>query len=329
MRVMLLDARRHENAASGYGQLAAGIKAELERRRVEVELDTQGSADVGLYVCPPYSILDRAFDFPVAIFTMHELEELPDGKRDWPERLNRLDLVITPTSWNRGIWMRCGVTTRIEVAPLGIDPTLYRPRWSTTCRFLTVHNALGSASSRENWRDTLTAYMGAFAASDDVELVVKTWAWQEDRFAQALEEVRSGCGHEPGGGPAVTVVDERLAPEAMRELYLSSWLFVKNANREGWSLPCTEAVACDVRVACTEIQPMLSHLPADTSWFAPGDVDELRVLMRQERRRHAAQLARAHRYTWRTTGSWVYRHLVQLVDERRADRGVRQRPQTT
>lgn len=313
MRVMLLDDKRHENAESGYGQLAAGIKSEFERRGTEIELDARREADVALYVCPPYSILDRTFSFPAAIFTMHEVDHLPEGKKDWPERLNTTDLVITPTSWNRAVWKRLGVTTPIEIAPLGIDETAFFPRWAPTCRFLTVHNGLGSDSSRENWRDTLEAYMAAFSAKDDVELVVKTWSWHEPPFRRALAEVCAKHGHDAQTGPPVTVIDERLSAADMRELYMSAWLFIKNANREGWSLPCSEAVACDLRVASTEIQPMLSHLPPDTVWFTPGDAAELRFLMRQERRQHAARLARAHKHTWRNTGAWVHRYLTELV----------------
>ena len=62
----------------------------------------------------------------------------------------------------------------------------------------------------------------------------------------------------------------------MRDLYLSAWLFVKNANREGWGLPATEAVACGIRVAASEIQPLRSHLPAGTRWFRLGDTAESR-----------------------------------------------------
>ena len=313
MRVLLLDGGRHEKAESGYGQLAAGIKWEFERRGTGVELDVRRDADVGLYVSPPYSILERTFPFPVAIFTMHELDHLPEGKKDWPDRLNSLDLVITPTSWNRSVWKNLGVTTRIEVVPLGVDQSAFYPRWTSTCRFLTVHSGLGSGSCRENWRDTLEAYTSAFSAQDDVELVIKTWSWHEEPFRRALEEVRAASGDDADTGPRVTVIDERLGATALRDLYLSAWLFVKNANREGWSLPCTEAVACGLRVASTEIQPMLSHLPADTQWFTPGDVSELCYLLRQERRRHAVELKRAHRYTWRNTGAWVHRHLTELV----------------
>ena len=77
--------------------------------------------ELALFICPPGKI---KFGRQVrsAAITMHELDHLPETKRDWVEILNRLDLVITPTEWNLRTWQRAGVTTPIDVVPLGIDP---------------------------------------------------------------------------------------------------------------------------------------------------------------------------------------------------------------
>lgn len=315
MRLLLLDGGRHEKLESGYGQLALGIKQELERRGVDVVLDETAQPDVGLYVCPPYGVADRSFDFPIAIFTMHEIEHLPEGKEGWPEKLDQTDLVLTPTTWNRAVWRNVGVKTRIEVVPLGINSTEFYPRYGRACRFLTVHSGLGSASSRENWHDTLEAFHRAFVARDDVELVIKTWSWREPGFLDAIAAIRDACGMQPAEAPKVTVVSDVLPGAEMRELYYSSWLFVKNANREGWGLPATEAVACDTRVAASAIQPLQSHLPPGTRWFTPNDVGELAFLLKDEKRAHAERLARAHRHTWQNTGAWVHRFLRELCSD--------------
>lgn len=311
MRVRLLDSRRHEKLESGYGQLAAGIKQELERRGVVVLPDPREPADVALYVCPPYGIGDEPHDIPVAIFTMHELENLPEGKEDWPERLNRTDLVLTPTSWNRATWMQLGVKTRIEVVPLGIDEETFFPPSGKRCRFLTVHGGLGSGSSRENWHDTMQAYFQAFSSSDRVELVIKTWSWREPQFEAALQAMKKASGADT---PPVEVIEDELEGRAMRDLYLSAWIFLKNANREGWGLPATEAVACGTRVAASEIQPLRSHLPPGTRWFTLGDVSELAYLLKDEYRVYRDTMAITHRHTWQATGAWVHRHLRSLVD---------------
>lgn len=152
MRVLLLDGKRRQKLESGYGQLAVGLKQQLEGRGVEVVFDERLPADVVLYVCPPYGIREAAFGLPVAVFTMHELEHLTDGKADWPAKLNRTDLVLTPTSWNRAVWKKLGVTTRIEVVPLGVDEKEFYPRWGSQA---------GSSRFTVGWAAPAAARTGA------------------------------------------------------------------------------------------------------------------------------------------------------------------------
>ncbi len=81
----------------------------------------------------------------------------------------------------------------------------------------------------------------------------------------------------------------------MRALYQQAWLFLKNANREGWSMPCTEALACGTPVAATRIEPLLSHLPQETRWFDPGSVEQLRAVLEREYTRFRSHLRLAQR----------------------------------
>lgn len=228
-------------------------------------------------------------------FTMHELEYLQEGKEDWPTILNRLDLVLTPTEWNRTVWERLGVTTPIEVVPLGIDPDNYFPSGGETCRFLAVHEALGYDDSREDWRGTLVAYYAAFRATDHVLLQIKTWKWDPAGFelARAQAAITAGAD-EP---PPVEVIDAILPHAQMRALYAGAALFIKNANREGWSLPCTEAAACATPIAATRIEPLTSHLPLPTRWFERGDPAALADVLRSRHREFEARRSLATKYT--------------------------------
>jgi glycosyltransferase involved in cell wall biosynthesis len=272
-----------------------------------------------LFVCPPSSI-QLSHDVPTAGFTMHELDHLPEAKKGWPEILNRLDLLITPTSWNRRIWEIVGVEIPIDVIPLGVDIESFFPVTGRRCVFLSVHENLGGGSSRENWRDTLTAYCSAFSQGQRVCLRIKTWKWKPELWEAAVAETRSELGLTATTAPPVEVVSDALSPAAMREMYQGAWLFVKNANREGWSLPCTEAVACGTTVAATRIQPLQSHLPDSTLWFEPGDAVELRFLLRREHQRFEADLRRCHRHATITTAKLVERSLTALVQRGRLTR---------
>jgi hypothetical protein len=180
-----------------------------------------------------------------------------------------------------------------------------------------VHENLGGESSRENWRETLLAYCSTFTSKDDVRLSIKTWKWKRDRYEAALLEVLSELGVEERAAPAIEVIDEDLSAEQLRNLYQRAWMFIKNANREGWSMPCSEAVACGTQVAAVNIEPLRSHMPEDTKWFATGDVSGLAGLLRREYLSFRSHLRRCQRSDATVMTKLVEIALTKMVQERR------------
>jgi glycosyltransferase involved in cell wall biosynthesis len=295
VRIWVSDGDRRLQPGNGYGQVSAAVSRGLIELGHDVQFQEFPGMELALFICPPGKI-KFGRQVRTAAITMHELDHLPEAKRDWAEILNRLDLVITPTEWNREVWERAGVGTPITVVPLGVDPELYYPATGRRCTFLCVHENLGGETSRESWRETLRAYLAAFAGEDDVRLVVKTWKWKPAEFRAAREQALAELGIAPERAPEIEVIDATLSADEMRKLYQRAWLFLKNANREGWSVPCTEAIACGTPVAATRIQPLLSHLPEETRWFDPGDVQELQRVLERERRRFHSHLRLAQRH---------------------------------
>jgi glycosyltransferase involved in cell wall biosynthesis len=312
VRIWVSDGDRRLDEGSGYGQVSAAVSRGLIELGHEVRFGEFPGMEVALFICPPGKI---KFGRQVrsAAITMHELEYLPEGKRDWAQILNRLDLVITPTGWNREVWKRAGVTTPIAVVPLGVDPEVYFPPTGLRCTFLCVHENLGGETSREDWAHTLRVYLGTFTHEDDVCLTIKTWKWKPEEFGLARDAVLQELGIEEAQAARIEVLDEVLGADGMRELYQCAWLLIKNANREGWSMPCTEAIACGTPVAATAIEPLLSHLPQDTRWFVRGDADELQALLRREYARFLAHLRRAQRHDAAATTKLVEVALSELV----------------
>jgi glycosyltransferase involved in cell wall biosynthesis len=311
MRVLLIDGDRRHQAASGYGRLAAALAEGLPAHGHEVVFGLVPPSDVCLYVSPPFSMEKVHTDGLRVGFTMHELDTLQPGKERWPAILNRLDLVLTPTAWNRDVWRRLGVTTPIEVVPLGVDPELYHPAGGDRCVFLSVHEGLGSPHSRENWTDSLHAYYGSFTADDPVAWRVKTWNWEPDAFALARAEALAEHGLTELTAPPIELIDAELSHRDMRALYLEADLFVKNANREGWSIPCTEAVACGTAVAAARIEPLVSHLPDDVHWFGAGDRERLGELLRE--RAHAFEARQQTHYRRHTNAATCAAVSAQLT----------------
>jgi len=295
MRIWVSDGDRRLLEGNGYGQVSAAVSRGLIELGHDVQFQEFPGMELALFICPPGKIKFGRSVRSAAI-TMHELDHLPESKRDWVDILNRLDLLITPTAWNRDVWRQVGVTVPIEVVPLGIDTESYFPLTGRRCTFLCVHENLGGDSSREDWLDTLRAYLGAFTADDDVRLVVKTWKWKPAEFAAARLGVLAELGVGEEQAAEIDVIDGVLDADRMRDLYQRAWLFLKNANREGWSMPCTEALACGTPVAASRIQPLLSHLGEDTRWFEQGDVAGLRAVLEREYARFRSHLRLAQRH---------------------------------
>ncbi len=312
VRIWVSDGDRRLEEASGYGQVSATVSRGLIELGHEVRFQEFAGMEVALFICPPGKI---KFGRQVrsAAITMHELDHLPEDKLDWAEILNRLDLVITPTGWNRAVWERAGVTTPIEVVPLGVDPELYFPATGLRCTFLCVHENLGAATSREDWVQTLRAYLGAFTCRDEVRLVIKTWKWKPAEFQAARDALLDELGLEDGEAAPIEVLYEVLSADEMRALYQGAWLLIKNANREGWSMPCTEAIACGTPVAASAIEPLVSHLPSDTRWFRPGDAGELQMVLRGEYARFVSRLRLAQRHDAAVTAKLVEVALLELA----------------
>ncbi len=94
---------------------------------------------------------------------------------------------------------------------MGIDPELYYPATGRRCTFLCVHENLGGETSRENWRDTLRAYLGAFTGEDDVRLVIKTWKWKPAEFRAARTQVLAELRVDEERAPEIEVIDAVLS----------------------------------------------------------------------------------------------------------------------
>jgi glycosyltransferase involved in cell wall biosynthesis len=312
MRIWLSDGDRRLQEGNGYGQVSAVVARGLIELGHDVQFQEFPGMELALFICPPGKIRFGR-QVRAAAITMHELDHLPADKRDWVEILNRLDLVITPTAWNREAWRRAGVLSPIEVIPLGIDTESYHPITGRRCTFLGVHENLGGDTSREDWRVTLRAYLGAFTAEDPVRLLIKTWKWKPGEFELARQQTLAELGIQEERAAAIEVIDEVLPAEQMRALYQQAWLFIKNANREGWSMPCTEALACGTPVAATRIEPLLSHLPEHTRWFAGGDVAELRAVLEREHLRFRSHLRLAQRHDAAVTTKLVEGALQGLL----------------
>lgn len=222
---------------SGYGKFSRPLPKLLGNPENE-------DSEVRIWIGPPWKRqLPKGFNIS---FTMHETDTLNDDKKDWVDNLNQHDLIFTPTSWNKNVFIKLGVKKPIEVVPLGVNEDIFRGAKSEEFSILTMHENFGSNTSRENWRSTLEVYMTAFSGIADTHLFIKTWNYQEGSLDINVRDIADKLQLRDSEIPQISLITDELSDEELSRLNLSVWMFVKNANREGWSLPLNESLSCGI-----------------------------------------------------------------------------------
>jgi len=257
MVIRIYDAGQRNSPKSGYGLMAQKISACLEELGHTVKFfPYDGKEDVVLWIRPPHYIKYPEFNPKKknVFFTMHELETFDGWKSDWPELLNKCDAVITPTEWNKSVFRKNGVKVPIYVVPLGVDQKIFHGDKDYNFSILTLHDSLGKTTSRENWQETLVAYCEAFRDKNwaEVNLTIKSYNIDYLNYRRYLQELKKKYGD--GFIETINIVDIDLTQRDLNKLYAKHWLFVKNANREGWSLPLLQAMSCGMDVAFSNLK---------------------------------------------------------------------------
>jgi len=254
---------------SGYGRIG--------KQFISVLNPDNSDGDVSLYVTPPYNRgLSKKFN---AIYTMHELDTLPDHKKEWIPNLNQYDLVIVPSEWIKQNFIKFGVTKPIEVIPLGVDSTVFRNVRTPFFSILTLHANFGGGGSRENWMETLEAYCKSFIGHKDTVLWVKTWDNPEIKLDSLLDDIAKKNKLNKNDIAPIEIMTDSFTDHQLRSLYLQSWLFIKNANREGWSLPLHEALTTGVACIYRDI-PSLKWVEDYSNVVKFSTVTEMETLMK-------------------------------------------------
>ena len=78
-------------------------------------------------------------------------------------------------------------------------------------------------------------------------------------------------------------------------------------------MPCSEAIACGTPVAAAAIEPLLSHLGEDTTWFTAGDAEELGRILDREYARFRSHLRLAQRHNAAVTTKLIEGALARLT----------------
>lgn len=321
MKIRIYDANQRNEPKSGYGLMSSQYAKYLATHGHDIcffpDIDKEGE-DVVLWIRPPHYVKYPEFDPKKknVFFTMHETEVFTDWKSDWPQLLNKTAAVITPTEWNKEVFVKNGVTVPIYVVPLGVDTKVFHGAKTYQFSVLSLFRGLGSDSSRENWKDTISAYIDAFYNNHnlEVELNIKAYGINYDGYNEFLREKTNNL--EYAKTPPINIIDMEILPESLNNLYSKHWLFVKNANREGWCLPLWEAISAGIRVARTDI-PVFGDVNGayNVITFPSGDEEALKNIMLDEFRRWKKQKGFINAFSWKNSSQKLEGILREIYDK--------------
>ncbi len=363
---------------SGYGEEARGFLRGLRRLGVDMAARSTGyesSNYVALLEGTPELavMLEQALDHvvrtnpvtgvihtpgyvlrrvPEADFTvgrtMFETDRLPT---DWVERINLLDEVWVPSSFNVHTFGESGVTVPVRVVPSGVDASQYRPGLKPLavpgrrgCMFLGVFEW----SHRKAPDILLRAWARAFRADEDVSLVLRCYSrarFDGDSTVEInglIDQELAAFGRRRGDVAPIIVMGRQLSAEAMPRLVASADAYVGVSRGEGWGRPLLEAMAGGLPTIGTRWGGNTDFMDDDNSllvdveglvrvdekmdvgfyrghrWAEPS-VDHLAALMVQiasdaDLRRRLGKRARAD-----VERNWQWNKVARTVTERLAD----------
>ena len=316
MKMRIFDAGRRTNVTGGYSLHShqTGVNLEALGHEIVHFPDDQRGEDVVLWIRPPHYVMYPEFNHEKinVFFTMHETETFEGNKKDWCELLNKCDAVICPTKWNKKVFEKGGVTVPIYVVPLGVNPKDFHGGKTFHFSVLTLHEGLGLNGSREDWKNTLTAYYKAFYGNHNKEVLlnIKSWSVNYANYHDFMERLKrnkdiSKC-------PPVNVIDLELLTPDLNKLYAKHWLFVKNATREGWCLPLWEAISAGTKVAYANL-PVYENLVGlkDKRSFRLGDTEDLRDIFLDNFRQWKKEKGFVTKYSWRNSA----KKTAKVLDE--------------
>lgn len=322
MKLKIKDANTHINRMSGYGKLSGAIASGLHGLGHDVYYDYITGCDdatldmlarkkfehtddtIYLWIRPPHYIKGEDFNekYKNIFFTMHESETFDGWKADWIELLNKLTAIITPTHWNKNVFLNNGLKVPVYVVPLGVNKHQFKMFPEDTFNVLCVHDALGSDASRENWKETIEAFSEVFGENQQAKLTIKTWNMKQEKYDEFMKAIKG----------RVYATTTNLTNADMADLYKRSTVFIKNSNKEGWSLPLTEAMACGLAVIVRKCQVLVENVGEykQVSWFTKKD--QLKWYLNEAYKEWCEKKAQADVFSWKRTVEGVEKVLYGI-----------------
>ena len=192
-----------------------------------------------------------------------ETDRIPDH---WVDQLNKLDLVLVPSTYNKKVYQSSGVTVPIEVISHCVDlnkfdeaPEYLEKFDSEQIRGRFKFFSVFQWTERKNPINLLKAYFSAFYNNnnDKVVLVLKTFRSNTShseklKIISQIKELKEDMRFfDETKIPPVCLLTEHVSDTEMASLYKMHDCFVLPTRSEGFGLPIMEALISKMPVITT------------------------------------------------------------------------------
>ncbi|MCK9541088.1 MAG: glycosyltransferase [Novosphingobium sp.] len=208
-----------------------------------------------------------------------EADRLPNS---WVDGCRNVDLLIVPTQFEKDLFIKSGVKTRIEIVNEGVDTEIFHPlqtpiplpQYPTKFNFLAVGQWLNfeTGTDRKQIGLLLELFLETFKENEDVGLVLKTY---HTNFSTPdlhivrgkLEELKNNIKSKA----RLYLLHGELYDKGLAGLYTHPDIhaLISLTSGEGWGRPLAEAMACDLPIIATGWSGHTEFLNANNSVVLP------------------------------------------------------------
>ena len=233
------------SAINGISSFKKGVSEEYRKWFMKLR-DTPAEASyISIQHCiPRIYISDKAQKrIGVAVY------ETIDPPRNWIEKMNEMDLIVTASHFNEGIFKNAGLRVPLRVVPHCFDSEMFHKDVRPSGRFnMFTFFYMGTWRKRKNFVPLLRAFYDGFAFKDNVCLLLKTD--KSKQLKNTIRTVKNEKWKTKDTAP-VYIEEETVDFEEIPKIMKKADVYISPSLGEGFNIPSAHAMALGIPLIIT------------------------------------------------------------------------------
>lgn len=205
--------------------------------------------------------------------------ETIDPPVEWVSKMNEMDVIITPSTFNKHVYLASGLKKPIEVVPHCFDPNMFngsvRPRGRFS-QFTFV--SIGTFKKRKNFEPLIKGFYEAFSASDNVCLLIKTDKPADLRHLVARTK-KMGPWRSKETAPIYAEDGKECIFEEIPRIMKKADAYISTSMGEGFGYGGLHAMALGIPVITTKFGGCLEYaLPELCTYLEPEKYEKVETM---------------------------------------------------